>query len=210
MAVLVIEAVDHVAGLLDRRVAHDLDKPRIEALLTFDGEAWNEIEAAAMEVVRLRQISEAYGVTLEQIGAILVRPRRGAVDARYRIILSAQQHVLKSAGRPEEFLTLFRLLEGEDVDVIWLHAGVMERIVRTREPGETPVDLATELVLKMAGAGARILWEYQTVENDELFTLIEEDDTGSPAQGFSEVDDTDPDGGTWADVISNDDLGALP
>lgn len=177
-----MDRVDHVALALERLPAYLRDKPRWRELLTVLVTPLQEIEDATQAVILQRNLDDAEGAQVDQLGAIVGEARAGATDAVYRRRIRARIAVNLSRGLSEDLIRIARLIvydagasiEIEQQDV----ATVVVRIGTLATDAAVAADVIAFLRVS-ASAGVRVLVEYSPVAPANTFTL-----DGTAAQGF--------------------------
>ena len=91
--------------------------PGWDTLLTLIGQGMAHLEAAIGSVDQGRWLVNAEGVVLDEIGALVNRPRQGLSDALYRLAIRSEAASLLSSGTIPEIVELTRTLLGDEVRV---------------------------------------------------------------------------------------------
>jgi hypothetical protein len=91
--------------------------PGWDVLLTLIGQGQAHLEAAIGSVDQGRWLVNAEGTVLDEIGALVNRPRVGLSDALYRLAIRSEAASLLSSGTIPEILELTRSLLGDEVRV---------------------------------------------------------------------------------------------
>lgn len=84
-----------------------------ERLLTLTGDLWQVLENGIGSINEARYVSTAEGDVLEEIGAIVNRPRQGLTDELYRLAIRAEAGSIFASGTVPEILELVRSLMGD-------------------------------------------------------------------------------------------------
>ncbi len=107
---LIDNHADRMAGLLIQQFK---DSPRLNALVRALGEMAQDLEGAAWDTSRFRNLSSAYGQQLDGLGEILGEPRFGRSDEVYRLWLYFRIFINTSKGRPEDMIEVCRFVTNE-------------------------------------------------------------------------------------------------
>jgi hypothetical protein len=89
--------------------------PRLMGVVAY---MWQAQERGLGSVDQARYLSTAEGDVLDEIGALVNRPRYGLTDVQYRLAIRAEAGSIFSSGTIPEILELTRSLLGPDVRVL--------------------------------------------------------------------------------------------
>jgi hypothetical protein len=90
---------------------HDLQKPKLQALLASWLEAAQALEIDLWSLYSALFIDQAEGAALDQLGALVGQPRENRADVVYRAWIRARVFINRSAGVPDDSLTLVSMVE---------------------------------------------------------------------------------------------------
>jgi hypothetical protein len=110
---------DHVEEGLARLIHQYADKPRIKLLLQIYLDRVQDLEDAIFSLIDNAGLDNATGWILAALGKVLVQPNPGLSDDDYRTLLRARIRVIRSNGKPEELLTILRLVFGGSADILY-------------------------------------------------------------------------------------------
>lgn len=102
----------HTTRGLSRLIEQFKGKLNIEKLLKILLSELDEVETALQEIVLYRQIDQAFGQQLDQIGTLVGRTRDGYSDADYRARLKLQIGINTSESEADRILTVWKALTG--------------------------------------------------------------------------------------------------
>jgi hypothetical protein len=105
----------HVISGLAKLVEQFKDKVNIEKLLRIILDELDEIEVALTDIQVYKQIDQAYGYQLDQIGSIVGRTRDGYNDADYRSRLKLQIGINNSEGEADRILSVWKTLTNSTI-----------------------------------------------------------------------------------------------
>jgi hypothetical protein len=88
------------------------DKPRLNAWLAAYLQECNALELALQETLFYRQLDNAYGVMLDDLGALVGQARVGLDDATYRLYIKVRVRVNRSKGRAADLIAVAALALG--------------------------------------------------------------------------------------------------
>lgn len=100
----------HAEAALERVLAQDHGKPRIEGIARIHAARMQKCENAAWDLLTKRYLDTAEGVQLDALGKILRMPRPPATstDDEYRLVLAGQIQALRSCGSVPAILAVFQ------------------------------------------------------------------------------------------------------
>jgi len=152
----IVHKTDHTQEGLARLIHQYADKPRIKLLLQIYLDQIQTCENAIFSLIDNANLDNATGWLLAALGKILVQPNPGLSDANYRTLLRARVKVLRSDGKPEELLTILRLILNdvpEDADIEINEFTTIGLLIKIRSSlGSLDSDLVASL-LRDAHAG---------------------------------------------------------
>jgi hypothetical protein len=174
-------------------------KPNVQAILQVFCNRFDEVEVALQGLYFYRQLANAYGILLDNIGAIVGLPRKGLLDPLYQAYLYAQIASNNSSGTTEDLNLIFRFIvagidavqataglspSGITWQVVWQNTasqGASFMIYVTDPNGVMTQDYANAMnyfTQEAKGAAIRGIVEYSILEPDaNLFSFMSATDT---------------------------------
>jgi hypothetical protein len=153
---------DHVDRGLDRLPSQFKDKPKLAAYLTVLMTPFQPLEDALWQLLTERNIDNAVGVQLDQIGTIVGLGRISADDEVYRRHLRAQILTNKSDATVNDLIRIVRLLLDDD-DATVKVAGQNNASVIVRVFGvsisEDLEDIILDFLQRARAGGVRLILE---------------------------------------------------
>src|ERR1700759_2482433 len=140
---------DH-AGDGVKLVIYDVRKPRFLALQASFSKQVQALEDALWQLYLNSMLPGATGVLLDQLGGLVLQPRENRSDDVYRLWIRAKALVLRSSGRPEELLTIARLVLPNTVRAVMVMQYPAALQIRLEGALELGADVAA-LLLAAAG-----------------------------------------------------------
>lgn len=107
---------DHCVEALRRLITRYKGKPRLSDFLCTLADPLTELEAAAFDVWRGRQLGTAVGVQLDGLGDIVGEPRKDRSDADFEVFIRVKVLVNRSDGTVEDLAGIIRQAFGDDVE----------------------------------------------------------------------------------------------
>jgi hypothetical protein len=165
---------DHVERGLARLPFQFRDKPKLKAFLTVLMTPAQPIEDALWQLLTERDIDNAEGEQLDQIGVIVGLGRTSTDDEVYRRHLRAQILTNKSNGNVND---LIRIAKAALADV---NPGIEVRrqnnvtaVVRVRETAidSDTAEILIEFLNRARAAGVRVILEWAESAPEDVFTL---------------------------------------
>ena len=92
-------------------------KPKIEALLASWVDELQEVEDVLFDLFDAFLLDNAVGDQLDFIGKMVGELRKNRSDADYRLFVKARIAINRSNGKPEEILSILRIVS--DADARW-------------------------------------------------------------------------------------------
>lgn len=148
---------NHVEQALDRLIAQYKDATNLQGLLTALINPVQDIEGVLNDMNVLRQISLAFGQTLDNIGSIVGFPRPpGASDTDYRNDILGQVLVNVSQGQPEQVIRAFQLFTNASL-VLLDEFFPAEVLVESDHvfPDQAAIDHIIDVIEQITPAGVR-------------------------------------------------------
>jgi len=184
---------DHQTVMTSRLIERWKNKPNLQVMLDSLAAEVQELEDAAIQVLLGRLPDFAQGVQLDALGRIVGQSREGLDDDRYRVHIRARIAINQSFGRPDDLLTVIRILSAARLTI--LEHGNATMAIAFIDPLESPA-IGAELprLLNQARvAGVRLLVtmpvERDTPERNALFGSVNAPSL-NVARGFSSVYDS--------------------
>jgi len=116
-----------------------------------------DIEDSLEDFDKLLDIGESSGQQLDEIGDIVVQPRLGNTDERYRILLYTKIGINTSKGESPKVIEIFKILtEADHVHLINLGLGNIELETTAEFADQDEVNFIFESVQKLLAAGVRV------------------------------------------------------
>lgn len=170
----------HVERGLSRLIEKFKNKPKVVGLLTALLEEVQELDDAVYEAALRRQISEAFGHTLDLWGALLGRGRGNLSDDSYRVRLRVQLLLMRASGTAPELVQVFRLLAPAPRTVHYIprYPAAQEVAIRGA-PSPEGEDFAAILQSAKA-AGVRSTLRWLEAAPEDTFTTL-----GGGGKGFT-------------------------
>lgn len=174
-----------------------LGQPEWERLLTLVGGLGATLERGIGSIDQARYLSTAEGDVLDEIGAVVDRPRDGLSDDLYRLAIRAEAGSIFASGTIPEILELTRSLVGDEVRVHELFPAT----IRIAAP-----DIATAVFLVLLSILA-------DVPAAGVGALLSTWDSARPGAWGSTTDPTETEitePGTWSSTTGADADGGTP
>lgn len=131
-------------------------QPNWLSLLTVFGEAYADINAQQFDIHNYRYLTTSFGVTLDEVGAIVGLPRGSlSVDGQYAAAIRVEAATLVASGTRPEILELARNLfpAAPPIELIDFYPGSWD--LRIRNLSATDVDLLVVIFEDVPCSGVR-------------------------------------------------------
>lgn len=165
---------NHVALALSRLPEQFKSKTNVRAFLEAMVESKQSIEDAIVQLLTMRFLTTATGVTLEAIGNLVGQSRDGADDDIYRRYIRTRIKTNRSNGTIPDIITISRLvLDDAGLSLLVSRSGIATIVILVGAEAVS-ADLADTLIsfLRQAAvAGVRLILESSTVAPVDTFTL---------------------------------------
>jgi len=113
--------IDHIENhtdiALSRLTYQYVDSVNLKALVELWSDRTQILEDALQTLLKDRWISEAEGVQLDELGAMVGEPRLGRLDNEYRPAIRLKIQINLSGGQPETLINFIRLAFGAEIIV---------------------------------------------------------------------------------------------
>lgn len=178
MPYLPTQSDDHVDRGPGRFIQQYKNQPNLTALLRSYLGLVQDLEDAAWEVARVRNIKDGFGIILDYIGKIVGRRREGLIDSDYRIALYTQIRINRTKGRPEDVIDVTRLSLPDDAAFSYTEdypAGIIIEILNPA-PVVFKINILSRNLHKTKAGGVRLWLCYTTDPADDLFLWADHQD----------------------------------
>ena len=116
---MIDHVTDHTTQALDLLLERFKGKPNLAAFLSAFMEQVQDIEDAIVALADSRIIDKAQGAQLDRIGRIVGQERGARADDVFRMYIKARVRLNLSSGRPDDCLSIVRLLVDADVGLLY-------------------------------------------------------------------------------------------
>jgi hypothetical protein len=168
------QITDHVARALARLSQQFQDKTNIAALLSAVITSGQELEDTYWDLFTERDVDNAVGQQLDDLGTIVGEARQGRADDDYRRFVRARISTNKSNGTIENVLTVTRLVVNSNFATYVLQNSGTASVVLRIEDTTTTDELAAILISflrDVVAAGVRIVVESSEAPVADWFIL---------------------------------------
>jgi len=187
---------DHVARA-KVRLAYRFQKPRILGFVEALVKPIQNFENVAWQVFAERNVDNAVGVQLDQIGEKVGQPRLGYLDDAYRRLIRARISANKSNGTVNDLIRISNLVIDDpaaSIVVTQFFPASVRVFVDGLALDEDTADILIGFLRKAVAAGVRVTLEYLTAAPSASFGFA-----GLGGPGFASVLAPSP-GGKFASV----------
>lgn len=175
MAIVNTEAYvsDHTEDAITQLLEQFSDKVLVHGWLTALIDRIQEIEDALDTIPSAREIDNATGITLDNLGTVVGEPRKGRADDLYRVYIKVRVIVNRSHGTASEMMTVVQLIAGQDPQDVWYQENDPKTIfIRGRNFADPYPDETAALLRLAKPAGTRLVYVYAAdADDDNVFTL---------------------------------------
>lgn len=186
-------SVDHSAAALARlpqQYRGEAAPTNVQRVLAALAGAFQPLELALMQLLLLRRVDTAEGVHLDELGAIVGRPRAGESDDVYRRRIRAQIAANASDGRVEDLLAIANLVIDDPearvrIRTIALAAAIV-RVEGVAVTGAVAMVLI-ELLRRAIAAGVRLMLISSSSPPGETFGFARMAYCGDRAAGNTSI-----------------------
>lgn len=150
------------------------------------------LESTILAVMAQRNVDDAVGFQLTQLGTLVGQPRRGITDDDlYRRYVRARILANRSDGQPEHAYRIVRAVLGESLHTLRLvneGAAAFTMRIETEAVDWTIADAVINFLRKGASGGVRVVLEFAIDDPDDAFTFSNTNDYIA-GNGFSATND---------------------
>jgi hypothetical protein len=164
------------------RLIQQYKQPNLEALVGVLAYPCQDLEDALNQLYDSQWLNTSTGQQLDNLGALVGRPRNGLTDDIYRLFLQAQILVNKSSGGPEEIYSVFSLIVPAGTTLaLQYYAPASFTLTLTGAIPANTVTVFTQILSALRGAGINGQLVYSLAAPSATFTF-----DGASGQGFDQ------------------------
>lgn len=174
--------LDHYAHGKARLIQAFKDKPKALAFLEVNATSWQALENAFIDLLDLRFLSTATGISLDRIGKLVGQKRLELSDDDYRRFLRARIATNRSNGTILDVIKVAKLvLNNADLRVVVDNQGIATYVVRIADGAVTDAlaDIVISFLREATAAGVRVLLETSRNAPADTFNFF-----NGPGKGF--------------------------
>lgn len=162
--------IDQVEVGLKRLLEQFRDSPNITKILTVYLSAIQKLEDTSFQLLEERNVHDAVGVNLDNIGKLVLEPRRGRTDEEYRVAILLRIAIFSSVATPEDLIQTLKVISEEGSEIRYWEHYPASSVLYTNSP-TLPNKLAEAINLATPAGTSDlyILWD----EFDNGFTPVE-------------------------------------
>ena len=193
MAGIPTKITTHETDAFNRLLSQFKEKEKLSAMITAFAGQKQKIEDALFDVYTKRQVNTAFGKTMDKIGTIIGRNRRGMTDSAYRYWLYGQIGINTGKGTNENVINIFKFLT--QTNKVTIYHYYPAHIFLQANTDISGLDLQTVLYIcqQVVPAGVKVIGIGWYVDPDpeipdaEVFMFA----GSEQGKGFGDLDDPD-------------------
>lgn len=166
-------ATDHTADAVSMLLEQFRPATKLQGWLTAYIDQIQEIETALDPLISAREIDNATGITLDNLGSVVGESRKGRADALYRVYIKVRILVNRSTGTAGELMTVAQLIAEQTAQDVWYQENDPKTVfIRARNFADSYPDETAALLRLAKPAGTRLVYVYAAdADDDNLFTF---------------------------------------